>query len=178
MRYSWLLLLTCLAATSQAAGIYQYIDEHGNRVFTDKPPLNVDAEEVRLPEVNQPRMSPPAASPSSQAEPVDDSPAAPPYQQLAIVDLPEGNTFRANDGNIEINVQIQPRLAIRHRLRLLVDGEPHGASIRSILLQGTNLDRGAHSIAVQVLAGNRVVQQSRDYQIYVQRTHINAPARR
>lgn len=179
MRHPWLLLLACLAATSQAAGVYQYIDEHGNRVFTDKPPLNVDAEEVKLPEINRTqRPSPAASTGAAQTEPADDGPVAAPYRQLAIVGLPEGATFRANDGNIDIHVQIQPRLAMQHRLQLLVDGEPHGAPIRSILLRGTNLDRGEHSIAVQVLSGDRVVQQSDAYQVTIQRTHINAPARR
>ena len=46
MRYPWLLLFTNLASLTQASEVYQYIDEHGNRVFTDKPPLHVDAEAV------------------------------------------------------------------------------------------------------------------------------------
>ena len=179
MRHSWLLLLACLAGTGQAAGVYQYIDEHGNRVFTDKPPLHVDAEEVRLPEVNRTQMPSPAApSGSSQTAPADDNQVAPPYRQLAIVDLPEQATFRANDGNIEIHVQTQPRLAMQHRLQLLVDGQPHGEASRSVLLRASNLDRGEHSIAVQVVSGDKVLQQSPAYQINIQRTHINAPARR
>ena len=65
MRHPWLLLLASLACASQAAEVYQYIDEHGNRVFTDKPPLHVDAEEVHLPEVNRTQMPAPAARPAA-----------------------------------------------------------------------------------------------------------------
>lgn len=178
MRHPWSLLLASLACASQAAEVYQYIDEHGNRVFTDKPPLHVDAEEVHLPEVNRTQMPAPAARPAGQQEAADDAPAAPPYRQLALTGLPEDGTFRANSGDIQVQVQVQPRLMLQHRLQLLVDGQPHGQPVRSILLRASNLDRGEHSLAVQVLSGERVLQQSATYPITIQRTHVNAPARR
>ena len=88
MRYSWFLLLAALATcTSQAAEVYQYIDEHGNRVFTDKPPLHVDAEEVRLPDVNRTQM--PAVTPGpGQQQPGQDGASKAPYNMLTITDLP------------------------------------------------------------------------------------------
>lgn len=179
MRYLWLLLVACLASTGHATEIYQYVDEHGNRIFTDKPPVHADAEKISLPEVNRTQMPSPAApSGALQAPSADDGTSAPPYRQLAIAGLPEHATIRANDGNIDVHVKIQPRLAMQHRLQLLVDGVPHGEPVRSILLRATNLDRGEHSIAVQVLSGDRVLQQSPAHQVTIQRTHINAPPRR
>lgn len=176
MRYSWLLLLAGLTCVAQASEVYQYIDEHGNRVFTDRPPLNVDAEEVKLPAVNSTRM--PAPERSARPDSDEQAAASAPYQQLALVHLPEDDAIRANNGNLLFQVQIQPGLSLGHRLQLLVDGQPHGAPIRSIRLQALNLDRGDHRIAVQVLAGEQVVQQSAEYPVSIQRTHINAPARR
>src|SRR5690554_7113700 len=61
MRYLWLLLVVCLASTGHATEIYQYVDEHGNRIFTDKPPVHADAEKISLPEVNRTQMPSPAA---------------------------------------------------------------------------------------------------------------------
>lgn len=175
MRYPWLLLLATLACFGQAGGVYQYVDEHGNRVFTDKPPLHVDAEEVKLPAINSTSMSAPAPS-----SPEDSKPAveAAPYQQLAIIRLPDDEAIRANNGDVLFQVQIRPNLGSGHRLQLLVDGEPHGTAIRSIRLQALNLDRGEHSIAVQVVANGKVIQQSSNYSVNIQRTHVNAPARR
>lgn len=175
MRYPWLLLFTTLASLTQASEVYQYIDEHGNRVFTDKPPLHVDAEAVKLPEVNRTQM--PAPVPAIQPAADNDSAAAP-YQQLAITRLPDDEAIRANNGDVLFQVYIRPGLSQSHRLQLLVDGQPHGPAIRSIRLQALNLDRGDHMIAVQVIANGKVVQQSTGYPVTVQRTHVNAPARR
>lgn len=78
MRYLWLLLVACLASTGHATEIYQYVDEHGNRIFTDKPPVHVDAEKISLPEVNRTQMPSPAApSGASQAPSADDGASAP-----------------------------------------------------------------------------------------------------
>lgn len=175
MRYPWLLLLATLACFGQAGEVYQYVDEHGNRVFTDKPPLHVDAEEVKLPAINSTPMSAPAPS-----SPEDSKPAveAAPYQQLAIIRLPDDEAIRANNGDVLFQVQIRPNLGSGHRLQLLVDGQPHGPAIRSIRLPAHNLDRGEHSIAVQVVANGKVIQQSSNYSVNIQRTHVNAPARR
>lgn len=175
MRYPWLLLLATLACFGQAGEVYQYIDEHGNPVFTDKPPLHVDAEEVRLPATNSTSMPVP-----KQISPADNQPlaAAPPYQQLTITRLPVDEAIRANNGDVLFQVHMRPNLGSSHRLQLLVDGQPHGPAIRSIRLPAHNLDRGEHSVAVQVIANGQVIQQSSSYPISIQRTHINAPTRR
>ena len=83
MRYSWLLLfasLTCFS--SQAAQVYQYIDEHGNRVFTDKPPKDADAKEIKLPEINS--SQPPVHIPSytNRQTSSDEITNSAPYQEL------------------------------------------------------------------------------------------------
>lgn len=174
--YPWLFLLASLAVGVQAAQIYQYTDEHGNLVFTDKPPIHLDAEEIKLPEVNRTMLP---VTPPEQSRP-EDSASAPgnPYNQLTISNLPDAESIRANNGSFPVQVIVQPRLAPGHRLQLLVDGQPHGEAVAGTLLQAHNLDRGEHSLAIQVLAGQQVVQQSSGVQVSVQRTHVNAPARR
>lgn len=178
MRFSWLLLAGILISAAQAAEVYQYIDEHGNRVFTDKPPQHVDASEVKLPEVNRTQM--PSVSPQPETAPTAEPQAttSQPYELLEIIGLPADGAIRANDGSFQVQVSARPRLAMRHRLQLLVDGQPHGEPIRSLILPAINLDRGEHEISVQVLSGDKVIQQSAGRTINILRTHINAPARR
>ena len=50
---------------------------------------------------------------------------------------------------------MQPPLRPGHSLQLLLDGTAHGTPTNVPLLQLVEIDRGDHSIAVQVLAGNQ-----------------------
>lgn len=179
MRHPWLFLLVGLAGFAQATGVYQYRDDQGNLVFTDKPPVHVEAESVHVPESNRtqmPRVTKRSTSPTEEND--ENNEAREPYRQLSISGLPEGGSIRANDGSFIVRVSIEPRLALVHKLQLLVDGEPHGPALRSIELPASNLDRGEHSLAIQVMAGEQVVQQSQSYPVTILRAHINAPARR
>ncbi|MBS7326931.1 MAG: DUF4124 domain-containing protein [Thiopseudomonas sp.] len=179
MRFSWLLPSALLVCTGLAAEIYQYTDANGNRVFTDKPPLDVNAEELKLPDVNRTQM-PKARKKSSPviADENEDENTSGPYRQLSITGHEEGSTVRANDGNLLLDIDIQPPLSSGHRLQLVVDGQPHGEAIRSIKLATHNLPRGEHSIAVRVLSGERVVQESSALTLFIQRISLNSPARR
>lgn len=178
MRFSWLLLGAALVCTGLSAEVYQYTDANGNRVFTDKPPLDVNAEEVKLPEVNRTQMPKVRKKSSPVASDEDAASASGPYQQLAIKGHDDGSSVRANDGNLLLDIDIQPRLASGHRLQLMVDGQPHGDAIRSLTLPASNLPRGEHSIAVRVMSGERVVQASSALTLIIQRTSVNSPARR
>lgn len=174
MRALLLLLGLSLPLCSAAAQIYHYTDEQGNRVFTDSPPISVDAERLDLPRVNSvPRTLPPKDKTQSSIE----DEAAPLYSQLTL-QVPDEEAIRANNGSFTVTVSITPALAAQHRLQLLVDGQPHGMPSSSLQLSAANLDRGEHALAVQVLSGKRLIQQSADVAVVVQRIHLNSPARR
>lgn len=176
-------LVTALAllvvALPVAAQIYQYTDEKGNRVFTDQPPLGVDATSIDLAPVN---TIPEAADTENLKGTYDaDSPSASqataPYSQLQLTGLPVAEAIRANNGNFSVQVDITPQLSSNHRLQLLIDGQPHGIASSSTTLYAENIDRGEHQIAVQVLANNKVVQSSPEQLITVQRVHLGNRAK-
>lgn len=150
-----------------SAQIYQYKDANGNTVYTNQPPQGQDAEQVQLPPTNSVELKTPsvteAAAPTAQSSQA--------YKLLALTDLPSDEALRANNGSFSVGVQIEPKLSPSHRLRLLLDGQPYGQASSSIRLQLTNLDRGEHSLAVEVLSGGQSIQQSSPVTFTVQRVH-------
>ncbi len=67
---------------------------------------------------------------------------------------------------------MEPRLQRQHLLRLVLDGAPYGQPSNVPRLQLVNIDRGDHTLGVQVLVGEQVVQQSPIVPFTVQRVHL------
>ncbi|MGB4076067.1 DUF4124 domain-containing protein [Pseudomonas sp.] len=170
-------LLICLLlalALPASAQIYKYTDASGNTVFTDQPPEGQAAQNVELPKTNSVSMQAPSAPPT---EPPAASSAAP-YTTLQLTGIPDDEAMRANNGTFSVGVDLQPRLASNHRLRLLLDGKPHGQPSNVPRLQVSNADRGEHSLAVEVLSGDQSIQQSPTVTFTVQRVNTSSPALR
>ena len=169
-----LLLLIALPAAAQ---IYKYTDANGNTAFSNQPPDGIKAQVVELPPLNSvdtqklPGTAAPAPAHNSSA------PAQPQaaYPTLELIDLPQDEALRANNGTFPVGVAIQPRLRSGHLLQLLVDGELYGQPGNVPRLQVVNIDRGEHSFAVVVLDKGRVIQQSPTITLTVQRVHVGKP---
>jgi len=160
-----LLLLLALPASAQ---IYKYLDANGNPVFSNQPPEGVSAEKIELPEPSI--VSPQPPRPVEAARPKEPSEEAR-YKRLEVTGIADGESLRANNGTFSVGVTIEPRLRSGHRLRLLLDGQPYGPPGKSTHLQLVNLDRGDHSLEVEVLAGEQSVQKSAPILFTLQRVH-------
>ncbi|MBM7061091.1 DUF4124 domain-containing protein [Pseudomonas sp. UL073] len=174
------LLVACLmlALTLPAsAQIYKYTDSNGNTVFTNQPPQGVKTQAVDLPPANTVQMQAPspAAKGGSTASNAD---SQAPYQTLRLINIPDEAALRANNGTFSVDVELSPPLQGNHRLRLLLDGQPYGAPSAMPRLQLESIDRGEHSLSVQVLNGDQVVQQSNTETFTVQRVNTSSPALR
>lgn len=170
-------ILTCLLLTlalPASAQIYKYTDASGNTVFTDQPPEGQAAQSIELPTTNTVEMSAPRAPTSDSREAEQTAP----YGTLQLTDLPSDEALRANNGTFSVGVNLEPRLATGHRLRLLLDGQPYGQPSNVPRLQLTNIDRGEHSLAVEVLRGDESIQQSAAVTFTVQRVNTGSPALR
>lgn len=170
------LMLACLLlalALPASAQIYKYTDAKGNTVFTNQPPDGTPAESVELPKTNTVQMQ----APTVPVEPEPETQSGPFYRTLALTGIPDEEALRANNGTFTVGVRLEPRLVNGHRLRLLLDGKPYGQPSNVPRLQLTNIDRGEHSLAVEVLNGNESIQQSETVTFTVQRISLNSPAR-
>ncbi|WP_335943738.1 DUF4124 domain-containing protein [Pseudomonas sp. G166] len=167
----WLLALgLALAAQPGLAQVYTYIDAQGNRVFTDQPrPGN--ARKVELPPGN--RMPPPPAS----AAPTPTAKNLPEplfrYEMLRLL-IPEPDaTIRSTAGELIVSVTSEPGLQKGHRYRLLLDGQPTGAPGPSPVFALSNIDRGSHHLAVEILdEQDRIVERTANQPFHMQRTSL------
>lgn len=167
----FLSLAVCLPASAQ---IYRYTDAQGNVVFTDKLPPNANVEKVETGPVNSIPAAPvPKTSASNTPDSTDvTSGTSNPFAELRIVNVPDADAIRANNGNFTINVLMNPPLATSMELQLLVDGAPYGSPSNSPSFEVQNLDRGEHQLAVQVISGGTILQTSEAVPVSVQRVHL------
>ncbi|GAB6405101.1 DUF4124 domain-containing protein [Pseudomonas sp. MHK4] len=161
----FILLLIALPATAQ---IYKYTDAQGNTAYSNQPPDGVTAQPVELPQLNRAQPQPTQAPPTPTPAQVPQSIA---YNVLELTGLPTTEALRANNGTFTVNVLIEPRLQGPHLLRLLLDDQPYGQPSNVPILQLVNIDRGLHSLAVQVVSGETIVQQSPTVTFTLQRVH-------
>jgi hypothetical protein len=163
-----LLLMLLLIALPAVAQIYKYTDADGNTAYSNQPPDGVPAQLVDLPPLNSLEPQPP---PAPSTESTRHKPPHSAYEVLQLTGLPTGEALRANNGTFTVSVLIKPRLETPHLLRLLLDGQPYGQTSNVPILQLVNIDRGEHSLAVQVINGESVLQQSPTVTLTVQRVH-------
>ncbi|PTQ71179.1 DUF4124 domain-containing protein [Pseudomonas sp. GV071] len=171
------LIVTCLLAAltlPASAEIYKYTDANGNTVFTNQPPLGTNAEAVSLPPVNTVKSPPPPTMPGNGQ---GNAAATQVYEVLEIANLPDAEALRSNDGNLTIDVRIEPQLRIGDSLQLLLDGQPYGGLTNSQQFPLSNIERGEHSVSVQAFSGDRLIQQSPTVTFAIQRVSTNSPAR-
>ncbi|WP_457968553.1 DUF4124 domain-containing protein [Pseudomonas sp. R4-84] len=163
----FLLLLTLPAA----AQIYKYTDANGNTAYSNQPPDGVPAQAVELPPLNSVETQAPTTPETPAPAQNNDAPRNA-YDLLELTDIPTDEALRANNGTFTVGVRTQPRLHSPHLFRLLLDGQPYGQPSNVPRLQLMNIDRGEHSLAVQVIDGERLVQQSETVTFTVQRVHV------
>ncbi|PCR94315.1 DUF4124 domain-containing protein [Pseudomonas fluorescens] len=164
----FLLFLMLTFAFPVTAQIYKYTDASGNTVYSDHAPDGVKAQPVELPPLNSVQPQAPSA-PSSDT--TSRAPAHNAYEVLELTDLPTEEALRANNGTFTVSVLIKPRLQPPHQLRLLLDDAPYGQPSNVPILQLVNIDRGEHRLAVQVINGEAIIQQSPAVVFTVQRVH-------
>ncbi|NUT75095.1 DUF4124 domain-containing protein [Pseudomonas sp. C1C7] len=164
------LYILLLIALPVAAQIYKYTDANGNTAYSNQPPDGVTAQPVDLPPLNSVEpQAPNNPAPTATAESREPSKGV--YEILELTNLPTTEALRANNGTFTVNVLIKPRLQGPHLFRLLLDEQPYGQPSNVPSLQLVNIDRGLHSLAVQVIDAETVIQQSPTATFTVQRVH-------
>jgi len=163
----WLGLLLAWALPASAQ-VFTYIDEHGNRVFTDRPGKPA-AQPVETRTINSMPATPVAPSPRAAR------PSAGPSFSYALQILAPADdaTIRNNAGDLEVTVSSQPALLADHLYRLMLDGAPVGEPSTSPVHALRNIDRGSHQLVVEIVdtQGN-AVQKSAPLTFHLMRTSL------
>ena len=157
-----LLVFVCATANSQ---IFRRVGPDGQVYFSDQP--GPDAERVELAPA-QAISLPPVPEQTGSVEPAGDAAmdqqqeATVLYTGFSITSPVDQRAIRANDGNITVQLSVQPELKSDHMIVLTVDGEDGEATYSSIdmTVDLTNLSRGQHTLMATVVdaEGTKLIQ--------------------
>jgi hypothetical protein len=165
----FLLLALLVLGQPVLAEVYTYIDDEGNRVFTDRPKAG-NAKRLELAPSNAMGQPAPIQPPPLYAKPI---PREESYQLLRIL-VPEPDaTVRDMQGNLIVSAVSEPGLRAGHSYRLLLDGNPVGEPGRSPVFPLENLDRGTHQLAVEIIdLQGRMVERTPSQPVHIMRTSL------
>ncbi len=167
----WTLLWLALITASAQAAVYTYVDANGNRVFTDQP--RKGAERVPMPARATPTASATGMPPRTSKVPVPNRTAATRYQMLRILGPLPDTAVREEDGSLIVTLTSEPALQPNHRYRLLLDGEVAQAPGRSPVFALSNVDRGTHTLAAEIIdQDDHVIERTPAQPVHLQRISL------
>jgi len=151
--------------------VYTYVDANGNRVFTDQP--GKGAKRVPMPERSNSTAPATVAPPRTSKVPVPSKAPAMRYQMLRILGPLPDTAVREEDGSLIVTLTSEPALQPNHRYRLLLDGEVAQAPGRSPVFALSNVDRGTHSLAAEIIdQDDHVIERTPAQPVHLQRISL------
>ena len=165
-----LITFVFLTSITTAHQLYRHVGPNGEVYFTDQP--SPDSVPVEISPMNVIPALPSKATPPEIEKPKI---AIASYKYFNILSPTEDQGVRANDGNVIINLSLQPALRNDHTIKLNIDGE-HSKLVRSgesLTVNLYNVSRGMHTIQAFVLdnSGN-VLMHAGPVNFYVLRVAI------
>ena len=157
-------ILTMLSTAVYADGFYKWKDARGNTQYGDKPPANVKAENMKMPEITvlegfskqwQPldanTSNNNSAAPVVEYEPEKQEQTSSNYTKLAFV-APKNNQVMSGGfkGEVSAMLSIKPPLKKGHLVAFSLDGKEISRS-KSRISNFTNLGSGSHTVSASIL---------------------------
>ncbi|WP_372871227.1 DUF4124 domain-containing protein [Shewanella sp.] len=166
MKQLSLLALLALCLNAQAA-VYKWVDKDGKVHYSDKPQENAEVVDLKETSANQIRLEVPAAPPRN-----DDKPEAIEYQ-ISILSPEQDETIRNNDGDFNVSASITPEPPANALWVLRIDGKVWNDAMEVPFFNVKGIDRGEHSIEVQLIARNgKVIASSKPRTLFLHRTSV------
>jgi hypothetical protein len=174
-----------VAPPAEAAGIYRVENPDGTVTYTDRPQPGANSTPVKVETVNdyRPPRVPYEGSEADRAQ----APSLG-YDGIAVSSPANEQNFHSNEGNVPLTFTISPPLRAGDSVRVLVDGNAMAIGVGPDGLgQLTGIERGAHTLVVEVLDANkRPVLTSAPVTFFLHKTSVligpaaraNGPARR
>ncbi|MBY6187988.1 DUF4124 domain-containing protein [Marinobacter hydrocarbonoclasticus] len=149
-----ILLAVAILLTPQGlAKIYKWTDANGQVHYSDKPRDGAEVVEVDTSKASTIILAKPGPTPPPQVV------EAPSYR-IRLTAPEEQATVRDNNGQLDIQIALEPDLLADHRIELLLDG----SVVRTVGGGGSfaldNLDRGEHQLQARVIDENGKVLAS------------------
>lgn len=146
------LVLASLALPMLAQGaVYKWVGPDGKVTYSDRP--QPGAQEIKLPK----EPPPPEVQAAPVSAPAEAKPGEEPavefkgYSKVAIVKPKNDEAVRANNGNVDVELTLEPAFdsKLGHTFVVSVDGKPFGEPQTQPKFQLLNVDRGTHSLRVE-----------------------------
>lgn len=160
------------------AEIYSWVDEDGERHFSDTP--QEGSEQVELGPTNTFSSPAPVASAPAAGETDAEAEEEPAYNDFEFTSPTPDQVLWNTGGVVPVSMALIPRLQSDHRIQLTMDGQPvAGYQGRSLSHQLTGMERGTHSLRAAVVGpdGNPLIQ-AQPVRFTVQQRSIQNPAPR
>lgn len=145
-----LLVSLIMVICASYAQIYKWTDSQGVIHFSDNP--HSGAETVKNLEVQT--YSSPEPALSNQADKrasLERKSETAHYKEISITQPQNEETIRNNQGALSVMATLSPALFQGNKTQLLLDGNPVGSPQTQLSFQVSGIDRGSHTLQVQVL---------------------------
>jgi hypothetical protein len=158
--YRFLFFILSILSYPVSAVICKTINEQGNVSYADVPAGQCQ-NQVTLPELSTyaPRPLAETTAPANDRAGTNGDAFAG-YTEFLIQQPEQNGTVRNNEGTVPVLVVLEPRLQEDHQLRLVLDGIPVAPPFRTLSATLSGVDRGSHSLQVEVLDGNGNILRS------------------
>lgn len=178
MRFVILALLLMWTLPAAATEMWRWVDENGVVHFSDRPRPGAERVDMRpaqtftAPEIP---ARPPAATESG---PDGDQPATVRYNRLAVVSPANGENLWNIEGELNIQVDVDPALSANHGLLVYLDGQRVGTPRTDTSFTIGEVYRGEHTLRVAIVDERGRERASSDPVVFhVHQTSIQNPAR-
>lgn len=159
-------IILLFISSSVIAQIYKWTDSHQVIHYSDQPHQNASI--VNLPPLQIYKTATAWEKRKQKNKSIDKRLK---YDFLTIVQPLDNQTIYSNAGQLIIFLVIKPTLARGHRIELILDGMPIGKPQIKPIFQLNSIDRGAHTLSVQIIdAFEKVLIRSKTIRVYVHRT--------
>ena len=158
MRIISITLLLIVSVCAQAE-LFKWVDDEGNTIYSDQPPVGTEKSEHQVDEEKLPPIiSTPALEKPSRTSTnttAGSTNTAERYKSLAIVSPKNDTSVRQNAGNVSIKVAIDPYLFNeRGDLLVIYMDNQEVARGRESSVQLIEVDRGTHTIRAEIIGAN------------------------
>jgi hypothetical protein len=172
---NWLFFLFCLILSPASADVYKWVDEDGNIHYSDQSPEE-GAEPVELPEGVYYTPPPlPEGSEVDLEEETTSQPGAVGYGELVITRPAMNEVIRSNEGIVTVEYTIEPELVAGDEFKIILDGLKHKDSVTGTTVVLSDLNRGSHTLKVQVLRGGVALATSKSVIFHLLKESIIDP---
>lgn len=161
-----------LIGTLTYADIYKWVDVSGVVHYSDTP--HSGAQRIENPAIETAKDPAPIPKGSSTEQTIESANAHKKYTGVAITQPSDKATIRNNQGYVLVNVEPEPALQEGDLLQIIFDGNPFGVPQTNLSFAFSNINRGTHKVAVQILDKNaQMILISKTIEFYMQRPRVN-----